>query len=278
MTSQVLGGNKYRMPQWKISVTASLIVHVLLGLLILLYPADKRERTSLFNARLITPEELKQWHSPTPSARPPQSLPFKQTKPASPHILKPVAPQKETHAGRSIPVPTGSGMNGELPAGQKGAAVPPAGLPPAAGSQGAERVAPSVPLREKLFDREIIQRFAQREDAQKDTGVTFDTSEFRYRAYMARLKEKIESVWKYPPDAAMHGIYGDLRIRFTIKKNGMLGSVELERTSGHKELDEAAMQALKDAEPFWPLPEEWDKEALTIPGHFVYSIYGTYIR
>jgi len=26
------------------------------------------------------------------------------------------------------------------------------------------------------------------------------------------------------------------------------------------------------------LPDEWGKDALTITGHFVYSIYGTYIR
>jgi protein TonB len=51
---------------------------------------------------------------------------------------------------------------------------------------------------------------------------------------MQRLKEKIESSWRYPLEAARQGIYGDLFVQFTIKKNGELGAVTLTRTSGHK--------------------------------------------
>ncbi|MBA4348820.1 MAG: energy transducer TonB, partial [Thermodesulfovibrio sp.] len=111
-----------------------------------------------------------------------------------------------------------------------------------------------------------------------ESTITFDTEEFKYYGYLQRLKEKIEGLWKYPHDAAERGIYGDLYIKFTIKKNGKLGAVELVRTSGHKSLDDAAIKALKDAEPYWPLPDELDKEGLTITGHFIYSIYGIYIR
>ncbi len=92
------------------------------------------------------------------------------------------------------------------------------------------------------------------------------------------LKEKIESIWQYPIEAARRGIYGDLRIRFSITRNGKLGYVRLIRTSGYKELDEAAMKALKDAEPYWPLPEDWQGDSLTITGHFIYSIGGFYLR
>jgi protein TonB len=82
----------------------------------------------------------------------------------------------------------------------------------------------------------------------------------------------------YPPEAAADGLYGDLVLKFTIKKNGRLGAVELVRTSGHKNLDDAAIRALKDGAPFWPLPEEWGMEAYTIVGHFVYTLYGYYLR
>ena len=54
--------------------------------------------------------------------------------------------------------------------------------------------------------------------------------------------------------------------------------MELVRTSGHKTLDDAAMEALRDGTPYWPLPEEWGMEGYTIEGHFVYSLYGYYIR
>ncbi len=137
-------------------------------------------------------------------------------------------------------------------------------------------------LKEKLFDRNIISDLAKRdiekdEKEKKDKTFTFDTSEYKFLIYNRRLKERIENIWIYPPDAAVKGIYGDLVISFTIKKNGRLGTVELVRTSGHKNLDDAAIKALKDGEPYWPLPEEWGMEAYTIVGHFIYTIYGYHI-
>lgn len=133
--------------------------------------------------------------------------------------------------------------------------------------------------RKKLFDRDILRMVAQagKPPAQKE-GITFDTEEYKYRGYMRRLKETIESIWGYPREAAEKGIYGDLFIRFVIKKDGRLGEVKVVRTSGHGALDSAAIKALRDAEPFWPLPEEWGVNALTITGHFVYTIYGMEIR
>lgn len=153
---------------------------------------------------------------------------------------------------------------------------------PKRGSAGSQKVpgkvSPPATLREKLFDREIVERLAKREEKTVDNTITFDTKEFKYEAYMLRLKERIERIWIYPPEAAMRGIYGDLYIQFTIKKDGRLADVELLRTSGHRSLDQAAMRALKDGEPYWPLPDEWGKDSLPVTGHFIYSIYGTYLR
>lgn len=132
--------------------------------------------------------------------------------------------------------------------------------------------------REKLFDRTIIAGIAAKEELKNDNTVRLDTKDFRYGPYMGRLRDKIEGVWKYPADAARRGIYGDLEITFTINKNGRLSDIEVTRTSGHSSLDAAAVQALKDGEPYWPLPEDWGKDSLTIPGHFTYTLYGTTIR
>lgn len=140
-------------------------------------------------------------------------------------------------------------------------------------------------FREKFFDKEVIGDLAQADRSTDESSgmkqgstITLDTKDYRYFGYMQRLKEKIEGIWNYPMDAAARGVYGDLYIRFTIKKDGRLGAVELVRTSGHKSLDEAAMRALRDAEPFWPLPESVKEDALTITGHFVYTLHGYYVR
>ncbi len=123
-----------------------------------------------------------------------------------------------------------------------------------------------------LFDREVIEKYASKVQ-QPEKGLAFDTSEFRHRGYMRILKDMIESIWKYPKDAVRKNRSGDLYIMFTIKRNGELGDVEILRTSGHRSLDMAAIQALKDAEPFWPLPDDWPEDSLEIKGHFIY-LYG----
>ncbi|MBI4682765.1 MAG: energy transducer TonB [Nitrospirae bacterium] len=127
-----------------------------------------------------------------------------------------------------------------------------------------------------LFDKKTIEKFAS-EGSSPKKGLTFDTSEFKHRGYMRMLKERIEDIWKYPAEAARQGISGDLYMKFSIKKDGRIADIELLRTSGHKELDEAAMKAVKNAEPFWPLPEDWDKDILEIKGHFIYVFGNTLV-
>ena len=166
---------------------------------------------------------------------------------------------------------------------------------------------PKPSIKEKLFDRNVINDLAKRdmekkEQAKKDKiplldtrqeqtygskgglqnrddkkfeadkKLSFDGKELKFMLYDRKLKERIEHIWIYPPSAAARGISGDLVIRFTIMKNGKLGEVELVRTSGHKDLDDAAIKALKDASPFWPLPESWGMDSYTIDGHFIYTI------
>ena len=133
-----------------------------------------------------------------------------------------------------------------------------------------------------LFDKQTIEKYASkgtREGAgiQDGKGFMFYAPEFKNRAYMRMLRDRIESIWKYPEEAARRRLTGDLYIKFVIRKNGKLDKVELVRTSGYRELDEAAIQALKRAEPYWPLPENYDKEVLEITGHFIYVIGSPYV-
>jgi protein TonB len=166
---------------------------------------------------------------------------------------------------------------------------------------------PKPSIKEKLFDRNVINDLAKRDMEKKgqakkdkiplldtrqeqtygskgglqnrddkkfeaDKKLSFDGKELKFMLYDRKLKERIEHIWIYPPSAAARGISGDLLIRFTIMKNGKLGAVELVRTSGYKDLDDAAIKALKDASPFWPLPESWGMDSYSIDGHFIYTI------
>ena len=251
-------------------------------------PAVKHEEPSgALITRLLSPDEFLAHRAPLPS--PPQrSFPPVKSIPSMP-AQKKVAPHPETAEG---------GLSEET--------VPSTNLPPSApsappsapsqeGTGGVESdnltqepLKPHYLPREKLFDRNIIGNLAKRESekemreseekGKKGKSLTLDTKNYKFLIYNKRLKERIENIWIYPHEEASRGIYGDLIIRFTIKKNGTLGAVELMRTSGHQNLDTAAMKALKDGEPYWPLPDEWGMDAYTIVGHFVYTIYGYYLR
>jgi protein TonB len=173
---------------------------------------------------------------------------------------EPGGPEDKTGTGPQAPEATAEGY-GLAPGGALSNALEPGG---------AERG--------RLFDRDIIAKLSRKPESSAREGITFDTTEFKYYSYMRRLKEKIEGIWLYPPSAVSRGIYGDLYIRFVIKKNGKLGELEVVRTSGIRMLDEAAVRALKDADPYWPLPEDWGEDELIITGHFIYSLYGIYVR
>ncbi|MBS1114519.1 MAG: protein TonB [Nitrospirae bacterium] len=283
-------------------VIFSIVVHI--GIFIGLYfiPEGGNKKPGAFLARLISPEELQKTEirplSP-PSSKMKKSEPFRVTRkppafPIRPRYIpspdKPVVPDMGKETGKPLPegVYPGSSKSGKAGEGLDARTRPGStesySISNKSGVSEKDSLSdrPGYLDRAKLFDRGVIGESARKElpDAQKkkDDSLTFDTSDYRYAGYMRKLKEKIESIWVYPPEAQARGLYGDLKIRFTIKRNGKLGAVELVRTSGYKMLDDAAIKALKDGEPYWPVPEEWGMESYTILGHFVYSIYGYSVR
>jgi protein TonB len=101
--------------------------------------------------------------------------------------------------------------------------------------------------------------------------------EIQYISYFASIKRKIELVWQYPYDAAVQGIQGDLQIDFVIGRSGKVEGIELVRGSGHKILDDEAIQSIRKAAPFDPIPAEYKIPNLVIRGRFIY-VHGGALR
>jgi protein TonB len=296
----------FSLPQWRISLIFSIIIHILVVSLIFLAPsANKKQEKSLIT-RLITPDE---WSKEFPKVKPPVIPPRVKPSDIPPNELfgthrasrtpKHVAPRNEgpRKESRSTPAPLPLQPRTKVPetnvapnAIDKGTANQVAGVrekPTVKGTEPESTTpspkarsipAPLPSLREKLFDSEVVGKIARRDETRHDNGVTFDTTELMYESYMMKLKDRIESIWHYPSEEARRGIHGDVYITFTIHKDGRLGDIELERSSGFPGLDRAAIQALKEGNPYWPLPDDWGRDSLVVPGHFIYSIYGTYVR
>lgn len=266
----------------------------------MLYTPEKPKKQEPFVARLITPEEtqttkqkpvIKQKQSPhiqdqkqkiTRSPRLPKNLPDPrelQAVPSKKGPKKEGTAESNNKTQKQDTTKSPSASDPDKASGTPQKTPDSTGVKPQKPSQ-KETEQNKLTTREKLFDKQIISSLIKKpeQETSKNSGsITFDTKEFKYYGYMQRLKEKIEHVWSYPPEAARKGIYGDLFVKFTIKKDGKLGAVELIRTSGHKLLDDSAIKALRDAADFWPL-ENLPDESLTITAHFIYSLYGTYIR
>jgi protein TonB len=83
------------------------------------------------------------------------------------------------------------------------------------------------------------------------------------RAHLARFK-------RYPVQAQRRGVQGVVLVRFTMNHAGMVLSVAVVRSSGHRELDEEARRWIERAQPLPRPPPEVvsDPVELVIPLRF----------
>jgi len=86
-------------------------------------------------------------------------------------------------------------------------------------------------------------------------------TEYRFALYEESWRAKVERVGtlNYPAEARGK-IYGNLRLTVTLRPDGTIERVELDRSSGLKVLDEAALRILQMAAPFAAFPPEIVKD------------------
>ncbi len=110
----------------------------------------------------------------------------------------------------------------------------------------------------------------------KEETVSLNTQEFKYYAYFSNIKKQIEMAWNYPSEAQRNSWGGRLNVVFVIEENGSVSSVKLIKSSGYEILDDAAINAIKFASPFNPIPESLGVERLKISASFEYitSLFG----
>ncbi|MBK6656369.1 MAG: energy transducer TonB [Zoogloea sp.] len=85
--------------------------------------------------------------------------------------------------------------------------------------------------------------------------------EYRFAQYVEDWRQKIERVGtlNYPP-AARGKMYGSLLLSISIGANGNVRHVEIQRSSGNKILDDAAIRIVQLASPFPAFPENIRKD------------------
>ncbi len=92
----------------------------------------------------------------------------------------------------------------------------------------------------------------------KKTHIGARTREFRFARYVEDWRLKVEQVGNqnYPQEAREKQVYGDLILTVGIRADGTVESVEIDKSSGRRMLDIAAMRTIKLAAPFTPFPPD----------------------
>lgn len=101
------------------------------------------------------------------------------------------------------------------------------------------------------------------------------TREYRFANYVEHWRQKVERVGNlnYPETAKAQKLYGQLQMTVSIRADGSLEEIHIQRSSGHKLLDEAARRIVQMAAPFDAFPAEvrQDTDILSITRTWTFS-------
>ena len=105
----------------------------------------------------------------------------------------------------------------------------------------------------------------QQDDYQKRPKRKFlggRTKEYKYALYVESWRQKVEKIGNlnYPEAARDLKLYGQLQMTVSIKPDGSVDSIEINRSSGHKVLDAAAKHIVELGAPYAQFPDDIRKE------------------
>jgi protein TonB len=107
------------------------------------------------------------------------------------------------------------------------------------------RLAAEIERKQELYAKRPKRKF-----------ISASTQEYEYATYMRAWIEKVERVGNlnYPEQARRQGLGGRLIMTVSVGRNGEVKGVLINRSSGRKILDDAALRVVQLANPFPPLP------------------------
>jgi protein TonB len=87
--------------------------------------------------------------------------------------------------------------------------------------------------------------------------ISANTREYEFASYMSAWVSKVERVGNlnYPTELRARKLHGDLVLTVGIRQNGTVESIDVRRSSGIDEIDQAAMRIVRLAAPYAPLPD-----------------------
>ena len=125
------------------------------------------------------------------------------------------------------------------------------------GTQPSGRDLADLALAAMRLQAQIDRQISEYQKRPRKKFIGANTAEYRFAQYEEDWRVKVERVGtlNYPPEARGR-IYGNLRLTVSIKPDGSVESIELDRSSGLKVLDAAAFKIVRMAMPFAAFPPD----------------------
>jgi protein TonB len=111
-------------------------------------------------------------------------------------------------------------------------------------------------------DDELVLRGVTRDELY----VSADTRASRLAPYLDAWRRRVERIGtlNFPSAARRRGLTGNPVIEVTLRRDGRLQTARIQRSSGHPELDAAALDILRLASPFDPFPADLARDYRTL--------------
>jgi len=107
------------------------------------------------------------------------------------------------------------------------------------------------------LEGEIAQNVDEYNKRPRKRNIGLRTDEYRFAQYVEDWRQKVERIGTLNyPDAARGKLYGSLVLTVTIRNDGSVDKIEINRSSGHRILDDAARRIVQMASPYSPFPPD----------------------
>ena len=98
---------------------------------------------------------------------------------------------------------------------------------------------------------------------------TYPASDFKDAAYLQKMHQKVGAAWKRPAETPKPPAKSVVIV--TILRDGSLLETRLHMKSGVEQWDASALEAVKKAAPFDPLPKSYPRTSVEVHFHFEYN-------
>lgn len=104
---------------------------------------------------------------------------------------------------------------------------------------------------------EVSRRSQWKSSLPRREFISANTRKYEFASYMSAWVSKVERVgnMNYPSELRRKKLHGDLILTVGIHQNGTVESIDVKRSSGFSEIDQAAIRIVQMAAPYSPLPD-----------------------